>query len=70
MPVEKMSLLVGHKGSHVNELLYRKQFRSAVEGGTPSAGMSFDALDGWSGCARWRAEAAGYHRSRLLSNCC
>lgn len=33
MPVEKISLLVGHKGSHVTELVYRKQLRPVVEEG-------------------------------------
>lgn len=33
VPVEKISLLVGHKGSHVTELVYRKQLRPVVEDG-------------------------------------
>jgi integrase len=33
VPIEKISLLVGHKGSRVTELVYRKQLRPTVEDG-------------------------------------
>jgi integrase len=33
VPVERISVLVGHRGSHVTELVYRKQLRPVVEDG-------------------------------------
>ena len=41
MPVEKISLLVGHRGSHVTELVYRKQLRPVVEEGATAMDRIF-----------------------------
>ena len=41
MPVEKISLLVGHKGSLVTELVYRKQLRPIVEEGATAMDAIF-----------------------------
>ncbi|MDQ2706399.1 MAG: tyrosine-type recombinase/integrase [Actinomycetota bacterium] len=46
MPVEKISLLVGHKGSHVTELVYRKQLRPVVEEGATVMDALFGRRDG------------------------
>jgi len=45
MPVEKISLLVGHKGSHVTELVYRKQLRPVVEEGATAMDQIFPARE-------------------------
>ncbi|MBB6375210.1 integrase [Pseudonocardia eucalypti] len=45
VPVEKISLLVGHKGSHVTELVYRKQLRPVVEEGATAMDKIFRSKD-------------------------
>jgi integrase len=46
VPVEKISLLVGHKGSHVTELVYRKQLRPVVNDGATVMDELFRRGDG------------------------
>ncbi|WP_211177837.1 tyrosine-type recombinase/integrase [Pseudonocardia acidicola] len=41
MPIEQISRLVGHSGTSVTELIYRKQIRPVVENGATAMDLIF-----------------------------
>jgi site-specific recombinase XerD len=43
MPIEQISRLVGHSGTTVTELVYRKQIRPVVEDGATAMDLIFPA---------------------------
>jgi integrase len=46
MPIEQISRLVGHSGTSVTELIYRKQIRPVVEGGAVAMDRLFPMPNG------------------------
>ncbi len=51
MPIEQISRLVGHSGTSVTELVYRKQIRPVVEDGAVAMNRLFPSRDGEPGGA-------------------
>jgi hypothetical protein len=45
MPIERISRLVGHSGTSVTELVYRKQIRPVVEDGAVTMDRLFPTGD-------------------------
>jgi len=45
MPIEQISRLVGHSGTSVTELVYRKQIRPVVEDGAVTMDRLFPTED-------------------------
>lgn len=43
LPIEEISRLVGHSGTHVTELVYRKQLRPVIQTGATAMNGLFDA---------------------------
>jgi integrase len=46
MPIEQISLLVGHSGTTVTELVYRKQIRPVVKNGATAMDELFPGIGG------------------------